>query len=93
MSLGRLWAPPVPLPLTWAGPSLGLALLSTFSYHMPSHLACCPSSGQGVWGLAPPTWPFGAAPASGVWDQSPCFPNLKPGEMGVTELIAQLKGV
>lgn len=40
----------------------------------------------------PPARPFGAAPVSGARDQLPSSSGLKPGEGGITELMAQLRG-
>lgn len=84
-SVACSWAGPGSLSpysgLGWSQPRLPLP--STVSYHTPPHLACCPNTSQwpGGW---PPARLFGAAPASGAWDQSFCSPGMKPGEGGIT---------
>lgn len=50
MGLGRPRAPCLPCPPRL----LGQTQAGTFSYHLPSHLACCPSSSW-TWGAGSPT--------------------------------------
>ncbi|XP_017657022.1 coronin-7 isoform X3 [Nannospalax galili] len=60
-----------------------LALSGTFRYYMPTHLACCPSSSQRHWGLAPnqDIWSSCSLRALGPTTY-PASPGLRPGEGG-----------
>lgn len=75
--------------LGWSQPELTLP--STFSHYVPCHLACCSTSSQEPWGLAPAR-PFGAAPVSGARDQLPSSSGLKPGEREHYRADGPIKG-